>query len=116
MQILWDGDAVPCCLDFDGKVILGNVFQTSISEVWNSKKSRDFREAHASQKFPEMCRTCDHLRPRSLKGRVSDQLERLGMLSVARGLLSPRSKFGGRRPFLRAPVAHSPSRSGWRKT
>jgi molybdenum cofactor biosynthesis enzyme MoaA len=33
MQILWNGDAVPCCLDFDGKIILGNVFQTSISEV-----------------------------------------------------------------------------------
>lgn len=35
MSILWDGRAVPCCADFTGEVVLGNVKDSSLREIWN---------------------------------------------------------------------------------
>jgi MoaA/NifB/PqqE/SkfB family radical SAM enzyme len=39
-----DGNVVPCCKDYFSKHIFGNVFEQSVSKVWNSKKFRDFRK------------------------------------------------------------------------
>ena len=44
--INWNGDVVPCCLDFDGKNVLGSVNKSSLYEIWNSKKMLKLREKH----------------------------------------------------------------------
>lgn len=61
LTILYNGDVVPCCMDYDGKYILGNITQTSISDIWNGERVVTFREAHLRlerYKF-ELCKFCE---------------------------------------------------------
>ncbi len=64
MQVLWDGLVVPCCYDFDGKVILGRLGNESVSDVWNGEKYNRFREIHRRREYEKipMCYNCDKLR------------------------------------------------------
>ena len=63
-QILWDGRVVPCCYDFDARLILGDLNQQSISEIWNGEKYEKLRNAHASNQLDQypLCKICDKLR------------------------------------------------------
>ena len=61
VSILYDGTVVPCPLDYDGILAMGNVKEQSLEEIWNSKKYLEFRRQHAEGSFPEShyCNTCD---------------------------------------------------------
>jgi MoaA/NifB/PqqE/SkfB family radical SAM enzyme len=45
MGILQNGDVVPCCWDLSAKTVMGNVFDTSIIEVFNNSRYASLREA-----------------------------------------------------------------------
>jgi len=45
-HILWDGRVVPCCFDYDGTHILGDVNKDSIESIWNSPAYEQMRKAH----------------------------------------------------------------------
>lgn len=64
MQILWNGLVVPCCYDFDGKMILGNLNKESVSGVWNGEKYQKFRGLHKNREYEKLpiCLNCDKLR------------------------------------------------------
>jgi radical SAM protein with 4Fe4S-binding SPASM domain len=59
--ILFNGDMVLCCTDYERKVVLGNVGETSIEEVWNSKKARTIRRLFWEGRLDEitLCRDCE---------------------------------------------------------
>lgn len=61
MQILWTGDVVPCCFDFNGNLILGDANKETLREVWNSSIMIDLRNAHRRLDFSgvPICRRCD---------------------------------------------------------
>lgn len=41
LSILWNGDVTMCCNDFDGHdMVLGNVMNESLKELWKSKKAQ----------------------------------------------------------------------------
>jgi MoaA/NifB/PqqE/SkfB family radical SAM enzyme len=54
---------LPCCIapfatsDYAG-IILGNVFEKPIQEIWTGEAYEAFRRAHASDEPPEPCRGC----------------------------------------------------------
>ena len=58
-----NGNVLPCCFapftttDYEG-VILGNLFERPITEIWNGSEYEAFRRAHASDDPPECCRGC----------------------------------------------------------
>jgi radical SAM protein with 4Fe4S-binding SPASM domain len=58
-----NGNVLPCCIapfsthDYAG-IILGNVFERPMSEIWNSHPYREFRSAHRSDSPPEPCGGC----------------------------------------------------------
>lgn len=59
MTILWDGRVVPCCMDYEGKLILGDVNKNTLQEIWNN--SIWLREAHLKRDFSMApCLTCNH--------------------------------------------------------
>lgn len=65
--ILWDGEVVMCCVDFDGKVKLGNIKNKSLFDIWNGpefKKLRMLVENKDYEKLP-ICRACDMTSGRS---------------------------------------------------
>ncbi len=59
LTALWDGRVSLCCADFDGKVILGDLREQSIEEIWNSEAYRHVRREHLESGGPAICRTCD---------------------------------------------------------
>jgi radical SAM protein with 4Fe4S-binding SPASM domain len=59
LQINWNGDAVPCCRDPNGKHILGNVFEDGLARVFNGQKARNFRQQILTdQGNIDICRLC----------------------------------------------------------
>ena len=59
--ILCDGTVVPCCLDSDGVINLGNVFEQSITDILSSPRAeamkKGFECRHATE---ELCRRCGY--------------------------------------------------------
>jgi radical SAM protein with 4Fe4S-binding SPASM domain len=54
-----EGDVTPCCNYYDSREIkLGNVFEQSGAEIWNSEAYRAFRKRLLSGDLPERCKTC----------------------------------------------------------
>lgn len=64
-QIQWNGEVIPCCYDYNNKIILGNAFETPVLEILNSPKYRLLRHAHKMKKFEMFpyCNQCDQLLP-----------------------------------------------------
>ena len=55
--ILADGSVVPCCLDSEGTITLGNVHETPLSEILSSPRAVAIREGFASRDAcEELCR------------------------------------------------------------
>jgi radical SAM protein with 4Fe4S-binding SPASM domain len=57
--ILWDGKVVPCCVDYEGKMILGDANKERLSNVWNSHQARKLRKLHNTKEFHPVCETCN---------------------------------------------------------
>ena len=57
--VLWDGTVVPCCLDHEGDVPLGNLLEQSLEEILAGPRARalvrGFSEGRPSE---ELCRRC----------------------------------------------------------
>lgn len=60
VSVLWDGRVVPCCYDFDAKVVLGNINDQSIKEIWNAEPMKKLRQGLMEGGLDEghLCRTC----------------------------------------------------------
>ena len=67
LQIQWNGEVIPCCYDYNNKIVLGNAFETPVLEVLNSAKYRLLRYAHRVKEFNlfPYCDQCDQLLPHS---------------------------------------------------
>ena len=59
--ILCDGTVVPCCLDSEGSIALGNVFETDLSEILKSPRAtamaKGFEKHIATE---DLCRRCGY--------------------------------------------------------
>jgi len=57
--ILADGTVVPCCLDSDGIINLGNIFHEDIDNILSSKRAMDLRQGFQCGKATEdLCKRC----------------------------------------------------------
>jgi len=63
MQILWNGDVVPCCYDYNGDMVLSSLRECSLDEAWNSRSFKTFRALHLAGEFDKLplCHECDQL-------------------------------------------------------
>ena len=59
--ILCDGTVVPCCLDSDGVIALGNVFREDLSDILNSPRAKAIA-AGWQRRTPseDLCRRCGY--------------------------------------------------------
>lgn len=56
-----DGTVVPCCLDHDGSVRLGNLFEQSLSDILSSPRATALYEGFSRHRATEeLCRKCDY--------------------------------------------------------
>jgi radical SAM protein with 4Fe4S-binding SPASM domain len=57
--ILVDGTVIPCCLDGEGKISLGNIFKTRLSEIISGERAtRIYNGFSRRVVVEEMCRKC----------------------------------------------------------
>ena len=61
MAVRINGDVSPCCVDFIGGTILGNVDQTSLRDLWHSKAWFNFQKMHLENRMREnpSCARCE---------------------------------------------------------
>ena len=61
LAILVDGTIVPCCLDNNGDINLGNIFDNSIEEILNSERYKDLTNGFNNNKLvEELCKKCGY--------------------------------------------------------
>ena len=61
--ILCDGTVVPCCLDSDGVINLGNVFREDLCDILSSPRAQAIVEGFRRRKAPEaLCHRCGYAR------------------------------------------------------
>jgi radical SAM protein with 4Fe4S-binding SPASM domain len=59
IAILCDGSVVPCCLDANGDMVLGNVFTTPLDDIINCKEAVDMKQAFARNEIVNpICKDC----------------------------------------------------------
>ncbi len=59
--ILSDGTVVPCCLDSEGIINLGNIFKEDITNILNSKRATEIAEGFKCGKAHEdLCKRCGY--------------------------------------------------------
>ncbi len=62
-SVLCDGTVVPCCLDRNGELALGNILDTDVDEILSSERARCIRggfDRHTA--VEELCRRCGYAR------------------------------------------------------
>ena len=59
--ILWDGTVVPCCLDHEGDIPLGNLYQQSLEEILSTPRARAIYDGFSQRRAVEpLCRRCGY--------------------------------------------------------
>ena len=63
LGILCDGTVVPCCLDHEGDIALGNLFHQSMEEILEGPRAKAIYEGFSQRKAAEeLCRKCGYAR------------------------------------------------------
>lgn len=59
--VLCDGSVVPCCLDAEGDITLGNIFETELSEILRSPRAENLKKSFQTRNVTEpLCRRCGY--------------------------------------------------------
>lgn len=61
--VLCDGTVVPCCLDHEGDIALGNLFESSLEDILEGPRAKAIYEGFGRKKAAEeLCRKCGYAR------------------------------------------------------
>ena len=61
--ILSDGTVIPCCLDADGEIALGNLFVKPLSDILSSERAQAIRHGFECKRaVEELCKRCPYAR------------------------------------------------------
>jgi len=59
IAILADGEVVPCCLDADAAILLGNIFTGDLLEILKTQRAIDIKKGFEQRKIVEpLCASC----------------------------------------------------------
>ncbi|MBQ4641533.1 MAG: SPASM domain-containing protein [Oscillospiraceae bacterium] len=63
LGILCDGTVVPCCLDHEGDLVLGNLYEQPLEQILESPRARAIYEGFSRKEAAEeLCRKCGYAR------------------------------------------------------
>ncbi len=66
--VLVDGTVVPCCLDADGAIPLGNLFETPLAEILASPRAKALRKSFETRQITEpLCQRCGYAKMKNYK-------------------------------------------------
>lgn len=59
LVINWDGTVNPCCYDYQGEMVMGNVRTETIHEIWTGEKMQNFRRSILNDRRKnKICQHC----------------------------------------------------------
>lgn len=60
LSVHWDGLVSACCADFNNNMIVGDLNENTLAEIWKTPKLQHYREELAKGRFEKfsMCKTC----------------------------------------------------------
>ena len=59
--VLCDGTVVPCCLDHEGDIALGNLFQEDLADILETPRAKAIFDGFRTGNAPEeLCRRCGY--------------------------------------------------------
>lgn len=60
LSINWNGDVTLCCSDYDGYLIIGNILDMDIKQLFNSNAANQYRDIIAEKQYGRIkcCSTC----------------------------------------------------------
>ncbi|MBQ7283538.1 MAG: SPASM domain-containing protein, partial [Oscillospiraceae bacterium] len=63
IAVLSDGTAVPCCLDSNGNMPLGNIFDSELADIVNSERAKFIYDGFTNHKAVEpLCQSCGYMK------------------------------------------------------
>lgn len=70
LTVFFDGSIVPCPQDFFGKLILGNLKESNLLNIWNNEKSIYLRKKFKTREIKDLspCSECDMIFRRNILG------------------------------------------------
>ncbi len=83
VQVDADGTVTPCAYATDGELVLGELSDETLDEIWNSPNAQDLRRGMLTWDFPSLCKTCMFTNlapPENYLPFAGAALERLGRL------------------------------------
>ncbi len=61
--VLSDGSVIPCCLDSDGEITLGNIYTQSIDDILSCERACAIKKGFQNKKaVEELCQKCSYAR------------------------------------------------------
>ncbi|MEG0152763.1 MAG: SPASM domain-containing protein [Cellulosilyticaceae bacterium] len=61
--VLVDGTVVPCCLDSEGNIPLGNLFESSMEDILASERAKNLYEGFSNRcAVEELCKRCGYVK------------------------------------------------------
>lgn len=60
LSINWDGTVSGCCADYDNKMLVGDIKENTLLEIWNSNKMNSYRKILSEKRYDdiEICKSC----------------------------------------------------------
>ena len=63
IAVLVDGSVVPCCLDNDGDILLGNILEETMEDILNKSKTIAIKKNFENSIITcRLCKTCGFLK------------------------------------------------------
>lgn len=61
MSIAWNGEVSACCIDFENKLLMGNINKNTLKQIWDNNLYNRYRKAQMHGKFNKMplCGPCN---------------------------------------------------------
>ena len=59
LVVLWDGTVIPCCVDYNATLKLGNANNDRVSALWNNSEIKALRNQHENGDYPKVCVNCN---------------------------------------------------------
>ena len=61
LSVYYDGQVSPCCYDAEGELIVGNVLEQNLKEIWNGSSLKKVRGIHLRHQFQNIpiCSRCN---------------------------------------------------------
>ncbi|PIQ97171.1 MAG: radical SAM protein [Nitrospinae bacterium CG11_big_fil_rev_8_21_14_0_20_56_8] len=59
LVVLWDGRVIPCCVDYNATLTLGNAWEDRVADLWRGGGIESLRRQHEAGQFPRVCENCN---------------------------------------------------------